>query len=72
MADYRIREHPILAIEERAEFEFAWQGQAMRAHAGEVIASALFANGVRTFGHTTRTAPPRASFAPTASARSAW
>ena len=62
MADYRIREHPILPIEERAEFEFTWAARAMRAHAGEVIASALFANGVRTFGHHHKDGAPQGLF----------
>ena len=29
MPDYRVREHPILPVEERATFEFTWQGQTM-------------------------------------------
>jgi len=62
MADYRIHEHPILPIEERPEFEFTWQGQAMQACAGETIASALFANGVRTFGHHHKDGAPQGIF----------
>jgi thioredoxin reductase/Fe-S-cluster-containing hydrogenase component 2/bacterioferritin-associated ferredoxin len=62
MADYRIREHPILPVDEQATFEFTWQGQAMTAHKGETIASALFANGVRIFGHHHKDDAPQGIF----------
>ena len=62
MGDYRIREHPILPVEERPEFEFYWQGQAMRAREGETIASALFAGGVRIFGHHHKDGAPQGIF----------
>ncbi|MFN2217985.1 MAG: 2Fe-2S iron-sulfur cluster-binding protein, partial [Anaerolineae bacterium] len=51
MAEYRITEHPILPIEPRGTVAFLWKGQELSAMKGETIASALFANGVRTFGH---------------------
>jgi len=62
MADYRIHEHPILLVEERPMFGFTWQGQAMEAHEGETIASALFANGVRIFGHHHKDSSPQGIF----------
>jgi len=62
MADYRIREHPILPVAERPEFEFTWQGQPMQAHEGETITSALFANGVRIFGHHHKDSAPQGIF----------
>ncbi len=62
MADYRIREHPILPVKERPVFEFYWQGQAMKAREGETIASALFANGVRIFGHHEKDGAPQGIF----------
>ncbi|MDY7080180.1 MAG: FAD-dependent oxidoreductase [Chloroflexota bacterium] len=62
MADYRIREHPILAVEERPKFEFTWQGQPMQAHVGETISSALFANGVRIFGRHHKDGAPQGIF----------
>jgi len=62
MADYRIREHPILPVEERLGFEFTWQGQTMQAREGETIASALFANGVRIFGHHYKDGAPQGIF----------
>ncbi|MBL7063432.1 MAG: FAD-dependent oxidoreductase [Anaerolineae bacterium] len=62
MADYRIREHPILPVEGQLELEFTWQGQAMHAREGENIASALFANGVRIFGHHYKDGAPQGIF----------
>ncbi len=62
MTDYRIHKHPILPIEEQPELEFTWQGQAMAAHEGETISSALFANGIRTFGHHHKDGAPQGIF----------
>jgi sarcosine oxidase subunit alpha len=62
MADYRIREHPILPVEDQPTFEFIWQGRTMVAREGETIASALFANGVRIFGHHPKDGAPQGIF----------
>ncbi|MBN1814310.1 MAG: FAD-dependent oxidoreductase [Anaerolineae bacterium] len=62
MFEYRVHRHPILPIEERSEFEFSWQGRAMRAREGETIASALFAGGVRVFGHHHKDGAPQGIF----------
>jgi sarcosine oxidase subunit alpha len=62
MTDFRVREHPILPVDERPEVEFAWQGRPMRAYQGEIIASALFANGVRIFGHHHKDGAPQGIF----------
>ncbi len=62
MADYRIREHPILTVEDQPTFEFTWQGRTMVARDGETIASALFANGVRIFGHHPKDGAPQGIF----------
>ncbi len=51
MKDYRIKEHPVLPIEEREDIRFYWNNTPMNAKKGEVISSALFANGVKIFGH---------------------
>jgi len=40
-----------LPIPHRTEIPFLWKGQRLIALEGETIASALFANGVRVFGH---------------------
>jgi len=62
MANYRIREHPILPVEDQPVFEFTWQGQTMVAREGETIASTLFANGVRIFGHHPKDGAPQGIF----------
>ncbi len=62
MADYRIRQHPILPVHEQPTFEFTWDGRTLTAREGETIASALFANGVRTFGHHHRDEAPQGIF----------
>jgi len=62
MAEYRITEHPILPIEPRGTVAFLWKGQKQVAMQGETIASALFANGVRTFGHHPRDGAPQGIF----------
>lgn len=45
-----------------AAVEFLYDGRAVRAHAGESIACALFAAGVRTLRRSPRTASPRGMF----------
>jgi sarcosine oxidase subunit alpha len=61
-AVYRLYKHPILTVEERPAFEFTWQGRPMQACEGETIASALFANGVRIFGHHHKDGAPQGIF----------
>jgi sarcosine oxidase subunit alpha len=48
---YRIERHPILPIPVREPVPFTWQGRPLEALEGETMASALFAAGVRVFGH---------------------
>jgi NADPH-dependent 2,4-dienoyl-CoA reductase/sulfur reductase-like enzyme/Fe-S-cluster-containing hydrogenase component 2 len=62
MTDYRIQSHPILAAEEREVFAFTWQGQPLQARAGETIATALFANGIRIFGYHPKDGSPQGIF----------
>jgi len=62
MAEYRVTEHPILPIEPRGTVAFLWRGQKLLAAEGETIASALFANGVRTFGHHPKDGAPQGIF----------
>lgn len=47
----RIKVHPILPIPKRKEISFYWNGKLLKALEGEVISSALFANGIKIFGH---------------------
>jgi len=51
MKNNRIKEHPILKISDQEELTFYWNSKALKAKKGEVISSALFANGVKIFGH---------------------
>ena len=51
MSDNRIRKHPILPISERPEITFYWNKTPFKAKQNEVISSALFANGIKIFGH---------------------
>jgi len=62
MSNHRIVRHPILAIPEYQEIEFTWKGEKLIAHAGETIASALIANGIRIFGHHPRDGAPQGIF----------
>ncbi len=59
---YRIAGHPILPAEERGEVSFTWQGRPLKAMEDETISSALFANGVRTFGHHHKDGAPQGIF----------
>lgn len=51
MSDNRIKKHPILPIPESREITFYWNKTPLTANEGEVISSALFANGIKVFGH---------------------
>ncbi|MCA1899350.1 MAG: FAD-dependent oxidoreductase [Chloroflexi bacterium] len=62
MQDYRLKAHPILPIPEREKFEFTWKGQKLQAQAGETIATALFANGIRIFGYHPKDGSPQGIF----------
>ena len=53
-AGFRVRSHPILPIVERAEIAFSFNGKELKAREGEVITTALFANGIQVFGHHPR------------------
>jgi len=47
---FRIHEHPILSPVHRDEIRFTFNGSPLLAHKGEMISTALFANGIRIFG----------------------
>jgi NADPH-dependent 2,4-dienoyl-CoA reductase/sulfur reductase-like enzyme/Fe-S-cluster-containing hydrogenase component 2/bacterioferritin-associated ferredoxin len=51
MSDGRITKHPILSIPKRKKVGFYWNNTRLQAYDGEVISSALFANGIHVFGH---------------------
>jgi sarcosine oxidase subunit alpha len=60
--EYRIQQHPILPVDEREAVEFYWKGEKLLAREGETIASALFANGIRIFGHHKKDGAPQGMF----------
>ena len=62
MAGYRIETHPILAIPERTPVEFTWQKRKLSGFAGETIAAALFASGIRVFNHHPKDKSPQGIF----------
>ncbi len=62
MPEYRIENHPILPVPERETVTFFWQGQEIKAFAGETIASALYANGIHVFGHHHKDGAPQGIF----------
>lgn len=62
MAEYRITQHPILSISAEEELPFTWEGRPLTARPGEMIASALFAHGVRIFGHHPKDGAPQGIF----------
>ncbi len=49
--DNRITTHPILEVPELEEINFYWNGSPLKARRGEMISSALIANGISIFGH---------------------
>ena len=60
--EYRVQEHPILPVDEREAIGFYWKGEKLLAREGETIASALFANGIRIFGHHKKDDAPQGMF----------
>ncbi|MBA4385547.1 MAG: sulfurtransferase [Anaerolinea sp.] len=62
MTDHRIKQHPILTIPTKKVISFSWQGNTLPALEGETIASALFANGIKVFGHHHKDGSPLGIF----------
>jgi sarcosine oxidase, subunit alpha len=62
MRNFRIGTHPILPVPETETIQFTWKGKPLSASAGETIAAALFANGIRTFGHHPKDGAPQGIF----------
>ena len=52
MINYRIKNHPVLSIDKKLDdITFTFNGKKISAKTGEMISSALFANGIHVFGH---------------------
>ncbi len=60
--DFHIKEHPILQVDEGEYVDFFWAGRTLQAREGETISSALFANGIRIFGHHPKDNSPQGIF----------
>lgn len=58
----RIANHPILDFPQKEIVEFTFNGESLCGMAGEPIAAALHAAGVRTLRHSTRYHRPRGLF----------
>lgn len=62
MTTYRIDSHPILEVPVSGKIGFHFNGRAVEGHEGEVISSALFANGIHLFGHHAKDGSPQGIF----------
>ncbi|MFH2203456.1 MAG: FAD-dependent oxidoreductase [Elusimicrobiota bacterium] len=62
MSDHRIKSHPILAVAEGEKVTFTWRGDRLSAKNGEMLSTALFANGIRIFGHHHKDGSPQGIF----------
>jgi len=62
VSEFRIREHPILSQKVREELEFFFDGRPLKAYEGEMISTALFAQGIRIFGKHQKDGAPQGIF----------
>ncbi len=60
--DNRLKTHPVLEIKDRKSIRFTFNGIEMMAKEGEVISTALFANGIHEFGRHTNDRSPQGIF----------
>ncbi len=58
----RLDRHPILPVGRGEPFPFAFAGRELLAYPGETIAAALFAHGIRVFGHHPKDGAPQGIF----------
>ncbi len=58
----RLSEHPILAVERKGSIRFTFRGQELTGYEGETISAALYAAGVRVFGHHPKDGSPQGLF----------
>lgn len=62
MTDFRVKQHPILPIPDMEPLPIYWKDELIQAQRGDTIASALFANGIRIFGHHHKDGAPLGIF----------
>ncbi len=60
--EFRIIKHPILKVEERKDIAFYFNGKKLYGKEGDTIAAALFANGIKIFGHHPKDNSPQGIF----------
>jgi predicted molibdopterin-dependent oxidoreductase YjgC len=60
--DQRIAEHPILTFDRGERLEFSFEGRKLHGLAGETVAAALVANGIKVFRTTEKLHRPRGFF----------
>jgi len=58
----RIERHPIIPVKRGDPFHFAFGAERVSAYPGEMISSALYAHGIRVFGHHPRDGAPQGIF----------
>jgi sarcosine oxidase, subunit alpha len=58
----RIEDHPILHVSRGEPFQFTFEDNQITAYQGETIAAALFASGIRIFGHHPKDGSPQGIF----------
>ena len=58
----RISEHPIVRKDWQDAFTFTFSGKPVTAYPGEMLASALYAEGIRVFGHHPKDGAPQGIF----------
>ncbi len=62
MTTRRIKHHPVLEVPDDSTITFSWNGKFLEGREGEMISSALFANGIQIFGHHPRDGSPQGMF----------
>jgi NADPH-dependent 2,4-dienoyl-CoA reductase/sulfur reductase-like enzyme len=62
MVQDRIIDHPVLGTRKVQLVDFTWNGVKLQGGAGEMISSALIANGVHVFGHHYKDGSPQGIF----------
>ncbi len=58
----RIKDHPVLQPEERGTVKFTFDGRECKALEGEVLSSALYANGIKIFSYHKKDSSPQGIF----------
>ncbi len=59
---FRIVKHPIINVKEREDIWFTFNGRKLYGKKGDTIAAALFANGIKIFGHHPKDGSPQGIF----------